>query len=156
VIKYIHLTASCVLIAAMACSVVAASRDSQGSCQSCQDGSGKSSSARRNKHANRRAHYMQQQWQRSQQYNWHSNYAHSAYGQPIALVVPPTAQMQTNWSWGARSARFSRIVHQFGRDYPGQGNSGGRSGFRRTPAWPSDTNQFGVNYVRGPWYPIQP
>ncbi len=96
------------------------------------------------RHANKRA----------KNYRWHSNYVHSAYGQPVALVVPPTAQLQTNWSWGAPSTRFSRIDHQFGRDYPGQGPFGG--GFRRTPAWPSDTAQFGVHYVRGPWYSIQP
>ena len=90
---------------------------------------------------------------RAQCYNWHANYVHSAYGQPVALVVPPTAQLQTNWSWGAPSARFSRIDHQFGRDYPGQGPFGGS--FRRTPVWPRDTAQFGVYHVRGPWYPIQ-
>jgi hypothetical protein len=91
---------------------------------------------------------------RAQDYRWHANYVHSAYGQPVALVVPPTAQLQTNWSWGAPSARFSRIDHQFGRDNPGQGPF--RGGFRRTPVWPRDTAQFGVHYVRGPWYPIQP
>ncbi len=90
----------------------------------------------------------------SMRYNWHGNYAHSAYGQPVALVVPPTAQLQTNWSWGAPSARLSRIDHQFGRNYPGPGPFGG--GFRNTPVWPPDTAQFGVYHVRGPWYPIQP
>lgn len=91
---------------------------------------------------------------RAPQYNWHANYAHSAYGQPVALVVPPTAQMKTNWSWGAPSATFCRIDHQFGRDYPGPGPFGGS--FQNTPAWPSNTHQFGVHYVRGPWYPQQP
>jgi len=90
---------------------------------------------------------------RAQQYNWHANYAHSEYGQPVALVVPPTANLQTNWSWGAPSASFSRIDHQFGRNYPGPGPFAG--GFRRTPRWPSSTHQFGVYYARGPWYPTQ-
>ncbi len=90
---------------------------------------------------------------RAQMSNWHANYAHSAYGQPVALVVPPTAQLQTNWSWGAPSARTSRIDHQFGRNYPGPGPFGG--GFRSTPAWPNDTAQFGVHHVRAPWYPTQ-
>ncbi len=90
---------------------------------------------------------------RAKRYNWHANYVHSAYGQPVALVVPPTAQLQTNWSWGAPSARLSRIDHQFGRDCPVCAPRGGR--FRRTPAWPNDTAQFGVYYVRGPWHPIQ-
>ncbi|MCA9229240.1 MAG: hypothetical protein KDA57_01200 [Planctomycetales bacterium] len=90
---------------------------------------------------------------RAQMYNWHGNYAHSEYGQPLALVVPPTANMQTNWSWGAPSASFSRIDHQFGRDYPGPGPFAG--GFLRTPQWPANTQQFGVYYARAPWYPTQ-
>lgn len=91
--------------------------------------------------------------QRAQNYNWHANYAHSAYGQPIALVVPPTANMQTTWGWGAPSAHFSHLDHQFGRDYPGPGPFGGS--FNNTPHWPQNTHQFGVYYVRGPWYPTQ-
>ncbi|NOZ41280.1 MAG: hypothetical protein GXP24_13795 [Planctomycetes bacterium] len=97
--------------------------------------------------------YLRPKTRRAPQYNWHANYAHAAYGQPVALVVPPTAQMQTNWSWGAPSAHFSRIDHQFGRDYPGAGPFGGR--FKPTPGWPSNMQQFGVHYVRGPWYPTQ-
>ena len=99
------------------------------------------------------SHYLRPKTRRAPQYNWHANYAHSAYGQPLALVVPPTAQLQTTWSWGAPSAHFSRIDHQFGRDYPGPGPFGG--GFQRTPRWPSNTHQFGVYYARGPWYPTQ-
>jgi hypothetical protein len=85
--------------------------------------------------------------------NWHANYAHSSYGAPLALVVPPTAQLQTTWSWGAPSMSISRIDHQFGRNYPGPAPFG--AGFRRTPVWPSNTHQFGVYYVRAPWYPTQ-
>lgn len=97
--------------------------------------------------------YLWPKTRRAPQYNWHACYSHSAYGQPVALVVPPTAQMKTNWSWGAPSAHFSRIDHQFGRDYPGPGPFGG--GFKATPPWPSDMHQFGVYYSRGPWYPTQ-
>jgi hypothetical protein len=97
--------------------------------------------------------YLRPKTRRAPQYNWHANYAHSEYGQPVALVVPPTAQMQTNWSWGAPSAHFSRIDHQFGRNYSYAGSQG--AGFQRTPQWPSDMRQFGVHHVRGPWYPTQ-
>lgn len=90
---------------------------------------------------------------RASQTNWHANYAHSAYGYPVSLVVPPTAQLQTNWSWGAPSMSVSRIDHQFGRNYPGPGPFG--AGFRSTPPWPSSTHQFGVYHVRAPWYPTQ-
>jgi len=87
--------------------------------------------------------------QRAQWTNWNRNYAHTEYGAPVALVVPPTANLQTNWGWGVASSRISRIDHQFQRNYPGQGQFGGP--FRTTPLWPSDTTQFGVYYVRGPW-----
>jgi len=87
--------------------------------------------------------------ERAQWYNWNRNYAHTEYGQPVALVVPPTANLQTNWGWGVASSRISRIDHQFQRNYPGAGQFGGP--FRTTPLWPSDTIQFGVYPVRGPW-----
>jgi hypothetical protein len=86
---------------------------------------------------------------RAQYYNWNRNYAYTDYGQPTALIVPPTAQLQTNWGWGVASSRISRIDHQFQRNYPGGGPFGGP--FRPTPVWPSDTVQFGVYPVRGPW-----
>lgn len=86
---------------------------------------------------------------RAEAYAWHGQYAHSSFGQPVALVVPPTANLQTNWGWGVGSSRVSRLDHQFGRDYPGQGPFGG--GYRMTPRWPHDTTNFGAYSVRGPW-----
>ncbi|MGL4513927.1 MAG: hypothetical protein ACRCT8_12625 [Lacipirellulaceae bacterium] len=86
---------------------------------------------------------------RAQNYNWNAGYAHGQYGQPVAMVVPPTATMQTNWRWGVASSRVSRLDHQFGRNYPGQGPFGGP--FQNTPVWPQDTTQFGVYNVRAPW-----
>jgi hypothetical protein len=89
---------------------------------------------------------------RSCYYNWNGRYAHSAYGQPVALVVPPTANLQTNWGWGVSSSRVSHLDHQVRRNYPGPGPFGAITGlWRRTPAWPSDTTQIGAYYVRGPW-----
>lgn len=89
---------------------------------------------------------------RASMYNWHGNYAYTPYGKPTALVVPPTAQLQTNWSWGAPSSRISRIDHQFTRNHGGPGAAAALP----TPLWPSDTTKFGIYYVRGPWYPTQP
>ena len=86
---------------------------------------------------------------RAQCYNWNRNYAYTDFGAPTALVVPPTAQLQTNYGWGVASSRISRIDHQFQRNYPGYGQFGGP--FRSTPVWPSDTTQFGVYPVRAPW-----
>jgi hypothetical protein len=92
--------------------------------------------------------YMQPIY-RSRCYNWNRNYAYTDYGQPVALLVPPTAQLQTNYGWGVASSRISRIDHQFGRNFPGYGQFGGP--YRPTPVWPSDTVEFGVYPVRGPW-----
>ena len=86
---------------------------------------------------------------RTQTYNWHAHYSHTSYGQPVAVVVPPTANLQTNWGWGWSSSRVSRLDHQFGRMYPGPGPHGGP--FKNTPPWPQDTRQFGVYNVRAPW-----
>jgi hypothetical protein len=86
---------------------------------------------------------------RSQCYNWNRNYAYTDFGAPTALVVPPTAQLQTNYGWGVASSRISRIDHQFQRNFPGYGQFGGP--YRPTPLWPSDTTQFGIYPVRAPW-----
>ena len=82
-------------------------------------------------------------------YSWPGQYYHTAWGTPVALVVPPTAGLQTNWGWGVGNTRVSPIYPQFGRAWPGVYGGGGP--FYPTPLWPSDTNQFGVYYVRGPW-----
>ncbi|MFO0914348.1 MAG: hypothetical protein U0795_15415 [Pirellulales bacterium] len=79
---------------------------------------------------------------------WHHVYSHTMYGQPMALIVPPTANMQTNYSWGVGRTRMSPVLHQFARPVPVPGTVGP---YNPTPAWPSDTNQFGVYSVRAPW-----
>jgi hypothetical protein len=99
------------------------------------------SQALANRH--RRA-YRQAQW-----YPWHGRHYHTAWGTPVALVVPPTASLETNWGWGVTNSRVSRINHQYTRPYPGA--FGGGDGFLPTPPWPGDTRHFGVYYVRGPW-----
>lgn len=81
---------------------------------------------------------------------WHGNYYYYQYGTPLALVVPPTASFQTNYSWGVGRTTSTPIYHQFARPYPGT-PSGEAHGLYRTPYWPSNTNQFGVYPVRGPW-----
>ena len=81
---------------------------------------------------------------------WHGDYYHSQYGRPLALVVPPTAHMQSSYSWGVAQTRMTPIYHQFGRGYYGAYEVGGGI-YQPTPRWPSSTDQFGVYYVRGPW-----
>ncbi|HEV7280211.1 MAG TPA: hypothetical protein VGN57_08365 [Pirellulaceae bacterium] len=87
---------------------------------------------------------------------WHGGYAYINYGRPTALVVPPTAALQTKWAWGVGNTVSVPIYHQFGRAYPGAYPVEGGVGyngmpFQATPLWPSSTDQFGVYYVRGPW-----
>ena len=81
---------------------------------------------------------------------WHGAYYHTNYGRPLALVVPPNANMETRWGWGVSQGAMYPIYHQFGRDYQG-GFEYAEGMFLPTPLHPSHTDQFGVYYVRGPW-----
>ncbi len=86
---------------------------------------------------------------KAQQQPWHGGYYHLAWGEPVALVVPPTAGRQTKWAWGVTNTEVRPIWHQYERAYPGP--FGGGAGFAPQPYWPSSTDQFGVYYIRGPW-----
>ena len=89
---------------------------------------------------------------RQQWTSWHGDYYYTAWGTPVSLVVPPTAEMTTDYHWGVGGTRITPIYHQFRPGFPGYGPPGvGPVAFRPTPRWPSDTNQFGVYYNRGPW-----
>jgi hypothetical protein len=86
----------------------------------------------------------------SQTYPWHGGYYDVAWGMPVAVVVPPTAESQSYYGWGVGATRVTPIQHQFERNYPGPGVYD-RSWFRPTPPWPSSTDQLGDYYIRGPW-----
>ena len=81
---------------------------------------------------------------------WHGNYYYLPYGQPTALVVPPTAHMRQTLSWGVSQNLMYPLNHQFGRNASSPGGLAPGS-FQAAPQWPSHTDQFGVYYVRGPW-----
>lgn len=81
---------------------------------------------------------------------WHGGYYQQNYGQPVAVVVPPTAHMQNSYSWGVSQNLSYPIHHQFGRNASG-GGAGGAGSLRHTPPWPSHTDQFGYYYIRSPW-----
>ena len=87
---------------------------------------------------------------RAAQYPWHGGFYNVSWGVPVALVVPPTAESYTDWGWGVGNTRVRPICHQCHRNWPGPVYDGGQ-GFYPTPRWPSDTDQFGVYYIRGPW-----
>lgn len=88
---------------------------------------------------------------RAAAYPWHGNYYRYEWNRPVALVVPPTAELQTDYVWGVGSTRVTRINHQFQRPYYGPVSYPNGYPFSAAPVWPSDTRQFGVYYVRGPW-----
>ncbi|MBX7165820.1 MAG: hypothetical protein K1X74_05675 [Pirellulales bacterium] len=85
---------------------------------------------------------------KAQMYPWHGEYYYLQWGAPVALVVPPTAELHTEYGWGVTNRRILATWHQYKRPYPGGASPGG---FYGLPKWPSDTSQFGVYYVRGPW-----
>ena len=94
--------------------------------------------------ADRNAHYQ------AQRMPWHGEYYHTASGYPVPLVVPPTANSSTEWSWGVAQSGVYPIYHQYRRGFTGD-CFGADGSFHPTPAWPSHTRQFGVYYIRSPW-----
>ncbi|MEI8070359.1 MAG: hypothetical protein WCI09_02095 [Planctomycetota bacterium] len=88
---------------------------------------------------------------RSKGKSWHSAWYSPWEGRPVALVVPPTAEFTSEYGWGVPSSRVMPLYHQYHRPYPGPGAVSGRSRFMPTPNHPSDTVQFGVHSIRGPW-----
>lgn len=87
----------------------------------------------------------------AQQRPWHGGYYHPAYGQPLALLVPPTASFQTVYSWGVGNTQSIPIYHQFGRPYPGRATGATPGMYRQVPSPQWNTQQFGVYYSRAPW-----
>lgn len=85
------------------------------------------------------------------QTSWHGGYNYWRYGQPTALVVPPTAAFQTEYNWGVAQTRSMPIYAQFGSGRGGVGQAAPAGTFSNTPYWPSSTNQFGIYPVRSPW-----
>ena len=84
--------------------------------------------------------------------SWHSVWYDPSIGRPMALVVPPTAEFTSEYAWGVPSSRVMPLYNQYQRPYPGPGAVPGQgAGMLPTPYWPSDTVQFGVHSVRGPW-----
>jgi hypothetical protein len=80
---------------------------------------------------------------------WHGGYYDAAWGTPVAVVITPRAKTQTNLGSGIGGTTVTRIQPQFTHEDPGP-STYQRSWFRPTPAWPSNTDQFGDYYIRGP------
>jgi hypothetical protein len=82
---------------------------------------------------------------------WNTNFYDPAWGMPEALVVPPTARWQTNYAWGVGGTRLTRIRARYQAEVPAPESPYNPRDYQPTPPQPSDTQQFGVNYVRVPW-----
>jgi len=83
--------------------------------------------------------------------SWHSGWYNPEAGRPVPLVVPPTAEFVSEYSWGVPSSRVMPLYQQFRKPYPGAGYVPGSRPFMPTPDQPSDTVQFGIHAIRGPW-----
>ncbi len=83
--------------------------------------------------------------------SWHSGWYNPAAGRPVPLVVPPTAEFVSEYSWGVPSSRVMPLYQQFRKPDPGAGFVPGSQPFMPTPNQPSDTVQFGIHAIRGPW-----
>lgn len=80
--------------------------------------------------------------------SWQAGYADSAWGVPVAVVVPPTARFQTHYNAGVGGMQVTPICPQFQPGYPVPGQYGP---FQPVPPWPTSTDQLGFYYIRGPW-----
>ena len=81
---------------------------------------------------------------------WHCDYKYTEWGMPVAILVPPNVEKHVSYGWGVGGMRVHRNQHQFRRFWPGKAY-GKPHEFKSLPVWPSDTSQFGVYYIRGPW-----
>jgi hypothetical protein len=81
---------------------------------------------------------------------WNTNYYDPAWGMPEALVVPPTVRWQSNYAWGVGGTRLNRVGAEYQAQFPGPESAYNQRNYLPAPPQPSDTQQFGVNYVRGP------
>ena len=82
---------------------------------------------------------------------WNGNYSYTPAGEPVALIVPPTASSMAAWSWGVSQSEVRPLYHQYGRSFQSGAGMGGGNPYQPTPHWPSHTDNFGVYPVRAPW-----
>jgi hypothetical protein len=81
---------------------------------------------------------------------WNTNYYDTAWGMPLAVVVPPTVRWKSNYAWGVGGSRLNRVGAQYQVEVPGPASIYDRRNYLPAPPQPSDTQQMGDNYVRGP------
>jgi hypothetical protein len=86
-----------------------------------------------------------------EQSQWHAGYYHTMWGRPVSLVVPPTVTFQTNYGWGIGNTRVTPVYPQYQGPMNSDITAMQYGPYRPTPYYVSDTLQFGVYYIRGPW-----
>jgi len=81
---------------------------------------------------------------------WNTNYYDPAWGMPEAVVVSPRVRWQSNYASGVGGSRVDRIGARYQGQVPGPESVYDPRNYQSAPPQPTDTTQFGVNYVRGP------
>ena len=81
---------------------------------------------------------------------WNTSYYDPAWGMPMAVVVPPRVRWQSNYAWGVGGSRWDRVGARYQPEFPGPESAYNQRNYLPAPPQPTDTQQFGVNYVRGP------
>ena len=74
----------------------------------------------------------------------------SMVGADHTVVVPPNVNMMRSQGWGVCGSQMMPLYSQYGTAYPGA-VAGSPVRFLTRPAAPSNTQQFGYYYIRGPW-----
>ena len=97
-----------------------------------------------------RAGELLRRGRRSASAEWNTAYYDPAWGMPEAVVVPPRVKWQSNYAWGVGGSRLNYVGAQYQAEFPGPALAYEQRNYLPTPPQPSDTQQFGVNYVRGP------
>ena len=88
---------------------------------------------------------------RAMKANWHQGYYQGQWGAPLALVVPPNVDFQTNYGNSVGTTQVTRIWPKFTQSYPGDATPGNAPKYKPVPNWPTSTQQLGTYYIRGPW-----
>ena len=81
---------------------------------------------------------------------WNGMYHHQSHNTPLAIIVPPTAATSRSLGWGVSKNVVTPLYHQYQlntpqslRTFPGP--------YKSTPMFPSNSDELGAYYIRGPW-----
>ena len=76
--------------------------------------------------------------------SWHSGWYNPDVGRPVPLVVPPTAEFVSEYSWGVPSSRVMPLYQQYRKPYPGAAYAPGSRPLMPTPQHPRHSQCAGA------------